>query len=98
MAAGLRIVPVRVNHLVPTVGFLISDERTTILYSGDTYQTEDLWRAASSMPSLKAAFIEVSYPNPMGPLPGRRNISHRNLWRENSEKLAAPIFPSMRII
>lgn len=63
MAAGLRIVPVRVNHLVPTVGFLISDEHTTILYSGDTYQTEDLWRAASSMPSLKAAFIEVSYPN-----------------------------------
>ena len=63
MAAGLRIVPVRVNHLVPTVGFLISDEHTTILYSGDTYQTEDLWRAASSMPDLKAAFIEVSYPN-----------------------------------
>ena len=62
-ASGLRIVPIKVNHVVPTVGFLISDERTTILYSADTYQTEDLWRAASSMPSLKAAFIEVSYPN-----------------------------------
>lgn len=62
-ASGLRIVPIRVNHLVPTVGFLISDERTTILYSADTYQTEDLWLAASSMPNLKAAFIEVSYPN-----------------------------------
>lgn len=62
-ASGLRIVPIRVNHVVPTVGFLISDERTTILYSADTYQTEDLWRAASSMPNLNAAFIEVSYPN-----------------------------------
>jgi ribonuclease BN (tRNA processing enzyme) len=62
-ACGLRIVPIRVNHVVPTVGFLISDERTTILYSADTYQTEDLWRAASCMPNLNAAFIEVSYPN-----------------------------------
>ncbi|MDP1769677.1 MAG: 3',5'-cyclic-nucleotide phosphodiesterase [Nitrospirota bacterium] len=60
---GLSIVPIRVNHVVPTVGFLISDERTTIVYSGDTYQTEDLWHAASSKSNLSAAFIEVSYPN-----------------------------------
>lgn len=33
------------------------------MYSADTYQTDDLWRAASSIPNLKAAFIEVSYPN-----------------------------------
>ena len=61
--SGLSILPIRVNHVIPTVGFLISDERTTILYSGDTYQTEDLWRAAAAKPNLKAAFIEVSYPN-----------------------------------
>lgn len=62
-AAGLRIVPIKVNHQVPTVGFLISDEHSTILYSGDTYQTDELWNAASSIRNLSAAFIEVSYPN-----------------------------------
>jgi ribonuclease BN (tRNA processing enzyme) len=61
--SGLRVTPIGVNHLVPTVGYLISDERTTILYSADTHETDDIWRAASSMPNLKAAFIEASYPN-----------------------------------
>ena len=62
-AAGLRILPIMVNHQVPTVGYLISDKHATILYSGDTYQTEDLWEAAAAAPNLAAAFIECSYPN-----------------------------------
>lgn len=61
--AGLRIIPIAVNHPVPTVGFLISDAHSTILYSGDTYQTEELWDVAAGMTDLSAAFIECSYPN-----------------------------------
>jgi ribonuclease BN (tRNA processing enzyme) len=81
--SGLRIVPIRVNHIVPTVGFLISDEQTTILYSADTYQTEDLWRAAASLPNLKAAFIEVSYPNALQALAhSARHLTPELMGRE----------------
>jgi ribonuclease BN (tRNA processing enzyme) len=92
-AAGLRIVPIRVNHLVPTVGFLISDERTTILYSGDTYQTEDLWRAASSMPNLKAAFIEVSYPNSHGAIAKAAKHLTPELMEGEFRKIGRPGLP-----
>lgn len=61
--SGLEVMPIAVNHVVPTVGFLISDGQSTLLYSGDTYQTEELWRVASRIPTLKAAFIETSFPN-----------------------------------
>ncbi len=92
-ASGLRIVPIRVNHLVPTVGFLISDERTTILYSADTYQTEDLWRAASSMPNLRAAFIEVSYPNAQAAFAQTAKHLTPDLMKGEFRKIGRPELP-----
>ena len=93
MAAGLRIVPIKVNHLVPTVGFLISDEQTTILYSGDTYQTEELWRVASSMPNLKAAFIEVSYPNSQAAMAQAAKHLTPELMEREFRKIGQPGLP-----
>lgn len=63
--SGLTVIPVPVNHLVPTVGFVLTDGETTVLYSGDTYRTDQLWRTAAGFPTLKAAFIETSFPNEM---------------------------------
>ncbi len=60
---GIRVMPVAVNHAVPTVGFLLDDGTGTLLYSGDTFQTEELWRTARAVPALKAAFIETSFPD-----------------------------------
>jgi ribonuclease BN (tRNA processing enzyme) len=60
---GLSITPIKVNHTVPTTGFIIADRESAVLYSGDTYQTNDLWRTARQTPNLQAAFIEASFPN-----------------------------------
>ncbi|HZN44026.1 MAG TPA: 3',5'-cyclic-nucleotide phosphodiesterase [Nitrospiraceae bacterium] len=60
---GLRVTPIPVNHVVPTVGFIIQDETAAILYSGDTFQTDELWDAASRLPKLKALIVETSFPN-----------------------------------
>jgi cAMP phosphodiesterase len=65
---GLTITAIPVNHLVPTVGFLIREGDRSILYSGDTYVTEELWQLASRDATLKAAFIETSLPNEMAAL------------------------------
>jgi cAMP phosphodiesterase len=66
--AGLHVTAIRVNHLVPAVGFLIREGSSSILYSGDTYATEEIWRVAAQEPTLKAAFIETSFPNDMAEL------------------------------
>lgn len=63
--AGFGITPIPVNHLVPTVGFLIRKELSSVLYSGDTFLTEEIWKRAAAEPTLKAVFIETSFPNEM---------------------------------
>lgn len=52
-----------VNHTVPSSGFIIRQHNASMLYSGDTYQTENLWNAATKEASLKAALLEVSFPD-----------------------------------
>lgn len=60
-----RMIPVAVNHSVATAGFVLDDGESAVLYSGDTYETDELWRVATGVPTLEAAFIKVSYPNDM---------------------------------
>src|SRR3990170_2222701 len=62
-AGGLSIKAIPVNHTIPASGFLISDNGSTILYSGDTGPTEKLWIQANNTPGLKALMIEVSFPD-----------------------------------
>jgi len=61
---GLKITAFPVNHTVPSWGFLIHEPTTgTILYSGDTGPTRELWNAVNRVRDLRAIFIEVSFPN-----------------------------------
>ncbi|MFO0768413.1 MAG: MBL fold metallo-hydrolase [Nitrospiraceae bacterium] len=60
---GLGITAVPVNHVGPAVGFLIRDGEKTVLMSGDTHRTDEIWRAAKQSAGLRAAFIECSFPN-----------------------------------
>lgn len=66
--AGLQVTPIRVNHQVPAVGFLIREGKSTILYSGDTYETDEIWKAAANEPTLTAVIIETSFPDEMADL------------------------------
>ncbi len=63
--AHLRLRAVPVNHIVPTVGLVLTDGTTNIAFSADTYTTEDFWQLANSMPRLDALLIEASFPNEM---------------------------------
>src|SRR6185295_4918956 len=46
-----------------TVGYIVKDTQSALLYSGDTHETEEIWARAQMIPNLKAAFIESSFPN-----------------------------------
>lgn len=91
--AGLHVRAIRVNHLVPTVGFLIRDGASSVLYSGDTHETEEIWRVAAKEPTLKAAFIETSFPNRLLALAKVSKHLTPALFAREFQKLGRPDLP-----
>lgn len=63
--AHLQVTAVQVNHIVPTVGLLVSDGKSTVAFSSDTAETEELWTVVNRAPRLDALLIEASFPNSM---------------------------------
>lgn len=66
--AGLRVRWVRVNHPVFTAGYCLSEESTSVLFSGDTAATDTLWSMGRGCAGLKAAFVETSFPDRLAKL------------------------------
>jgi cAMP phosphodiesterase len=66
--AHLTVTAVPVNHIVPTVGLVVSDGATTLAFSSDTYETDQIWELVNRTPSVDALLIEASFPNAMGEL------------------------------
>ena len=60
---GLHVTPVQVDHTIPTAGFVVRDEDTGFVYSGDTGPTKRLWQAARDMRGIKALVVETAFPN-----------------------------------
>jgi ribonuclease BN (tRNA processing enzyme) len=66
--AHLRVTAVPVNHIVPTVGLVVSDGKTTVAFSSDTYETEEFWELVNRTPRVDALLIEASFPDSMAEL------------------------------
>lgn len=66
--AHLTVSAIPVNHIVPTVGLIVSDANTTVAFSSDTAETEEFWDAINRAPHVDALLIEASFPNSMAKL------------------------------
>jgi cAMP phosphodiesterase len=66
--AHLKVVAVPVNHIVPTVGLVVSDGRKSVAFSSDTSETEEFWKILNEMKDLDALLIETSFPDRMAKL------------------------------
>jgi ribonuclease BN (tRNA processing enzyme) len=60
---GLRITPIRVNHLVPCVGFKVEDDKDAFIFTSDTAETDRIWEIANATPNLRLVIAEASFPN-----------------------------------
>ncbi len=69
----LTLRPIEVNHKVPTCGFVISDGRSTIAFTGDTAETDAFWNELKSVSKLDALFIECAFPDELSEL---AEVSH----------------------
>jgi len=91
--AEFDIIPIEVNHTVPTVGFIIQDDTAACLYSGDTYQTEEIWKVAATIPNLKAVMIETSFPDEMAELARLSKHLTPSLLAQEYKKIGRPDLP-----
>jgi cAMP phosphodiesterase len=66
--AHLTVTAVPVNHIVPTVGLVVSDGESTVAFSSDTAETQEFWDLVNRTEDVKALLIEASFPNDMARL------------------------------
>jgi ribonuclease BN (tRNA processing enzyme) len=62
-AGKLSFLPVPVRHPVESVGFVVSNGRSSFAISGDTGPTTRFWTQVNAAKGLKALLVEVSFPN-----------------------------------
>ncbi|HEX8421971.1 MAG TPA: 3',5'-cyclic-nucleotide phosphodiesterase [Pyrinomonadaceae bacterium] len=102
--AHLRITAIPVNHIVPTVGLIVSDGKTTVAFSSDTAATEEFWHSINRREDVAAIFIESSFPNSMSKLaevsghltPEGVAAELRKLAHNHFDVLAVHLKPSYR--
>src|SRR5689334_12846531 len=66
--AHLTVTAVPVNHIVPTVGLIVSDGSKSVAFSSDTAETEEFWKLLNNAPQLDALLVETSFPNRLAKL------------------------------
>lgn len=87
---GLRITPIAVNHLVPTVGFKVEDDHSAIIFTSDTGPTDEIYAIANDTPNLKLFITEASFPDELDWLADvSRHLTPAGLARE-LRKLTRP--------
>jgi ribonuclease BN (tRNA processing enzyme) len=84
---SLWVTPVPVNHSVPTSGFIVHDETSAVIYSGDTGPTEALWKAAREIGGLRAIILECAFPTRMAGLADIARHMTPDLIRRELDKL-----------
>jgi ribonuclease BN (tRNA processing enzyme) len=100
----LRVTAIPVDHIVPTVGLIVADERSVVAFSSDTGETEEFWEVINRSPQLSALIVESSFPNSMDHLAkDARHLTPATLANELSklsndalEILAVHIKPAYR--
>jgi cAMP phosphodiesterase len=66
--AHLTVEAIPVNHIVPTIGLIVSDDQTSVAFSSDTAETDNFWKSVNEIEHLDALLIEASFPNEMSKL------------------------------
>ena len=63
LVGDYTVTGVKVNHAHDAMGYFIEKSGKTVLFTGDTGPTEEIWKLAHKVENLVAIFTEVSFPN-----------------------------------
>jgi len=102
--AHLDVVAVPVNHIVPTVGLVVSDGKKSVAFSSDTAETDRFWQVLNELKDLDALLIEASFPDRMAKLaevsrhftPASLNEELKKLAHNGMDIMAVHLKPTYR--
>jgi ribonuclease BN (tRNA processing enzyme) len=81
------ILPFKSNHIIPTLGFKITFRGKSVIFSGDTYVQQNIWKLANDDEQVKAIFIDVSYPARLHDLGEKAKHLSTDVFEEELKKL-----------
>ena len=84
---GITLTPFLANHTVPCAGYIIEQNGSGILFSGDTFSNDALWDLLNNRPSIKALIIDVSFPNHFVKIAAESKHLTPHLLAEGMQKL-----------
>jgi ribonuclease BN (tRNA processing enzyme) len=87
----LWVTPVPVNHTVPTSGFIVHDDTSALVYSGDTGPTDALWKAAHEIGRVRAVILECAFPNRLARLAEIARHMTPELIRRELDKIPSDV-------
>jgi cAMP phosphodiesterase len=64
----LTVQSVPVHHNVSANGYVISDANGSIVITGDTAQTDEIWKTTNNLSNVKAVLAECAFPDELGDL------------------------------
>lgn len=60
---GRSFTAIPANHTVPAVGYVMENARASLIFSGDTFVNDSLWKAVNATRNLKYLIIETAFSN-----------------------------------
>ncbi len=87
---GYTVRAIAVNHTVDAAGFVVSDAKGSIAFSGDTGPTDRFWQVLGETKNLKALLMEVSFPNAQQGLATASGHHTPQTLLDDLKKLSAP--------
>lgn len=85
--SGLKITAIPMDHVVPTHGFIVEDEKSCVVFAGDTGPTSALWKEANRRKNVAAVFLECSFPESMAWLADTAKHLTPSQFAEETKKL-----------
>lgn len=58
---GRTITPIPANHAVPAVGYALDSGKKSLVFTGDTCSSDELWRAVNNIGNLRYLIIETAF-------------------------------------
>jgi ribonuclease BN (tRNA processing enzyme) len=62
---SFSILPAMVDHVVPTLGYVITDGQSSVVFGADSGPTDRIWQLAANAPGRHSVFIEAAFPDSM---------------------------------
>jgi ribonuclease BN (tRNA processing enzyme) len=79
------------DHVVPTLGFLVEQDNAAVVVASDTGPTEAIWQRARQVVNLRGVFLEATFPNAMQAFAGITKHLTPALFAREIAKLDRPV-------